>query len=143
MRQIVEEREAWLRATVGDPDGDALTLLERAVADAEAELDAFAGDMSLRRALGDRYHAHLDSRVQAVEAASAVYRERAREAQTTLTLSGATLAEDPQLFPLILRSIFASIVVTPGRGLTVAQRLRLVEVDADRPAGIADAERSE
>lgn len=142
MRQLVEERYAGLRATIGDPDADALTLLERAVADAEAELDAFAADMSLRRALGDRYHAHLDSRAEAVERARASYREQAREAQTALTLSGATLTEDPQMFPLILRSIFASIVVTPGRGLTVAQRLRLVEVDADRPAGIADTKRT-
>ena len=132
---------AGLSATISDPKADSLDLLERALMDAEAELDAFAADTTLRRALGERYHQHLDSRVEAVQKARAAYRHRAREAQTALTLTTSDIEADPQLFPLALSSLFESILVSPGRGLGVAERVRLVPLDHDRTTGVPDAKR--
>lgn len=124
-----------VRGTVSDPEVDRLTLLERTVQDAEMELDAFAGDMQLRRSLGDRYHQHLQARVDAVARARTEYRDQARTAQTQLAITGPEVVEDPVLFPVVLRSIFAAVVVNPGRD-AVGARVRLVPLDADEPAGV-------
>ena len=140
VRDVTRDLLTGLRVNVSDPDLDTLTLLERAVGDAEGELDAFAADVTLRRALGDRYHDHLQARVDTVDRARSEYRERAREAQARLALTSPDVVDNPKLFPLVLRSIFSSIVVTPGRGLAVGDRVRLVPVDADRPAGIFGSE---
>lgn len=127
-----------LRATVSHPDTDTLTMLERTIVEAEAELDAFAADMTLRRALGERYHQHLQARIETVEKARAAYREQARAAQEQLTLCAAdVLGENDPLYALLLRSMFASILVRPGRGLTIKDRVRLVPFDADGTAGVA------
>lgn len=119
---------AVLQTSVSDPQADALIILERAVTDAEGELDAFAGDLAMRRALGDRYHQHLQARADAVEQARAAYREQARAAQTELLLSSDDLLDPdrPELMAAALRGMLDSIVVVPGRGLTVDQRARLV-----------------
>lgn len=127
-----------VRGTVSDPEVDRLTLLERTVQDAEMELDAFAGDMQLRRSLGDRYHQHLQARVDAVARARTEYRDQARTAQTQLAITGPEVVEDPVLFPVVLRSIFAAVVVNPGRD-AVGDRVRLVPLDADEPTGVPGA----
>jgi DNA invertase Pin-like site-specific DNA recombinase len=132
---------AGLRLTVSEPETDRLTLLERTVNDAEAELDAFAGDMTMRRALGDRYHQHLTARTEAVEKARAAYREQARNAQTEKVWRTADLLDDdPEVLSVLLRSILAAIVVVPGRGLNVADRVRLIPLDADAVPGVATPE---
>lgn len=135
---------AGLTVIVSDPDADTLTLLERELADSEAELNAFAGDLHARRALGNRYHEHLDSRVAAVEKARELYREQARAAQANLSLPTSALLnmDDPQAFSAGLRSIVDSILVMPGRGLAVEDRVRLTPLDANSPTGIPGTEQS-
>lgn len=140
VRGEVQRMLRGMRAVIGDPEADALTLLERAVNDAEAELDAFASDLTMRRALGERYHQHLEARVDALEKARAEYREGARRAQTTLNLTVPDLLVDPQMLSVALRGIFEAIVVIPGRGLSVSERVRLVPLDPDQPAGVLGAE---
>jgi DNA invertase Pin-like site-specific DNA recombinase len=139
VREHARRLLAGLKATVSDPELDTLTVLERTIGDAEAELDAFAGDMTLRRALADRYHDHLQTRVDAVERARAAYREQARVAQTKLVLSGPDVVDDETLLPLLLRSMFGSIVVTPGRGMTVGERVRFLPLDGDSATGEPDS----
>lgn len=137
---LTEAREALsgLVATIGNPQADVLTLLERAVTDSEAELDAFAADLTMRRALGERYHAHLQARVDAVEKARGEYREQAKRAQAQVLLSTEDLldTDDPELLSVGLRSMFGSIVVVPGRGMAVCDRVRLFPLHGDGPAGI-------
>jgi DNA invertase Pin-like site-specific DNA recombinase len=140
VREVLEDLVGSFQARVGDPEADALTLLERGVNEAEAELDAFASDLTLRRALGDRYHTHLQERVEAVQEAQAAYRERARSAQTSVALTAPDLLDNPRLFAAGLRSIFDAIVVKRGRGLSVEDRVRLVPLHGDRPAGIFGTE---
>jgi DNA invertase Pin-like site-specific DNA recombinase len=141
IQRVAQNALTGLRAIVGDPEADRLTLLERAVTDAEAELDAFAADLTLRRVLGDRYHNHLQARTHAVERARAAYRSQAREAQESLTLSTADLTRDPELLPVLLRSMFDLILVKPGRG-TVTERVRLVPVKAHGTARVASSQGS-
>jgi DNA invertase Pin-like site-specific DNA recombinase len=141
--EIARNALAGLRVTVGDPQADVLTGLERDVVEAEAELDAFAADLTLRRALGDRYHQHLEARAAAVEAARDRYRRGARDAQSTLVLGSPDVLEDPELAPTVLRGLFARLVVCRGRGLPVERRVLVVPVDSDGPPGVAGAERAE
>ena len=121
---------------IGDTEGDTLALAERAVVEAEAELEAFASDLTLRRALAERYHDHLASRVHALERARAAYREHAKRSEATVAMGAPELLDGtPEEFGLLLRSIFAAIVVEPGRG-RVAERVRLVPLHAKSPSGV-------
>lgn len=143
LREIAQDALSGLQATISDPDTDTLTLLERALLDAEAELDQFAADMHLRRALGDRYHAHLDSRVEAVEKARSAYREQARASESRLEIRAPGVLDQPGALAVVLRGMFDSILVVPGRGLKVAERVRLVPVDADGATGELGPEQSQ
>lgn len=140
VREQLRTLLSQLDVEIGEETSDELRELELAVMDAESELDAFAADITLRRALGDRYHAHLDSRVQALEQARAEYQSFARDVQTRERISAADLlnADDPLILPELLGRILASIDVQPGRG-NLATRVTLVPVDDDAPAGIATA----
>ena len=140
LREIAEVALTGMVATVSDPDADALTLLERAVSDAEAELDAFAGDLQMRSALGNRYHGHLQARVNAVERARVAYRASAREANESLRLTGPEILEDPEMLPVVLRSMFDSVQIVPGRGMKIEDRVRLIPLDADRSSGMLAAQ---
>ena len=86
---------------IGEETSDELRTLEQAVLDAESELDAFAADITLRRALGDRYHSHLETRIQALEVAKSDYKDFAREVQVRERISAADLlsSEDPLILP--------------------------------------------
>jgi DNA invertase Pin-like site-specific DNA recombinase len=136
---------AGIKFGVATETDDRTVLLDRALSEAEAELDAFAGDLTMRRALGDRYHQHLASRSEAVEQAAAALREHAKGAQSPLSIDRDDLLslDDPPVLGLVLRSIFRAIVVRPGRGLRVDQRVRIIPADRDPPAGVADPEQSE
>ena len=137
-----ETELATLHARISDPDADLLTLLERALHDAESELDQFAADLTMRRALGDRYHEHLKARVDAVEAARRGYREAARAANSdVMQRAGEILAgAQPHLLAAVLSGIFASIVVSPGRGLAVGERVAFVPLEDDGAARVAQAQ---
>ena len=125
---------AGLKSTVGSRDTDRLTLAERAVVDAEAELDAFAGDLMMRRALGHRYHEHLQSRVDDVERARGEYRALAQQSEAQETLRADVL--DIEGISTVLRSISFMVLVAPGRG-DVAGRVSFVPLDGDGTPGIA------
>jgi site-specific DNA recombinase len=139
LNQHARELLAGLRATVSGPDADDLESLEEALARAEAELDEFASDLTMRRALGERYHRHLEQRVRAVEAAQEAYREAAKRAQPQLVLTGPEMVDDPELLAPVLRSLYGQILIDRGRGLKIEQRVRFVPVDGDDAAGVASA----
>jgi DNA invertase Pin-like site-specific DNA recombinase len=127
-----------VEASDGNPD--TLKLTEDAMREADAELNAFAGDLTLRRALGSRYHEHLDSRVEARDAARREYRELAKDQQVRERVSAADILEesDPHVFRELLSGILASITVAPGRG-SVEERVRLLPIDDNLLAGPAPA----
>lgn len=142
LESYVREQVAGLprpRVVVSDPDSDRLVLLERAIEEAQAELDAFASDLTLRRVLKDRYHQHLQERADALDAATSEYRRAAREA-TEAESFHALDPDDPQAFAAMLRGLFSAIIVRPGRGLRVEEKVRLVPLDPHGPAGVAGLE---
>lgn len=101
---------------IGVADGsDRLALAERALSEAESELEAFSADLTLRRALGGRYAEHRDSRIMEVEQTRGAYRElaRAAERRERVDVADAT-STDPRVFAAALRSIGVSIVVAAG-----------------------------
>jgi DNA invertase Pin-like site-specific DNA recombinase len=137
-RDVARTMVAGLTVHVGDDSDDELSALERAIEEAEAELDAFAGDLTMRRALKERYHQHLEARSQAVTEAQSAYREHARQqqSQTILDLS-AVESDDSQLFSALLRGLFEAIRVRSGRGLKIEARVDFVPHEGDGPAGVA------
>jgi hypothetical protein len=138
VREQLRSLLAGLDVEIGEETSGDLQAREQAVLEAESELDAFAADLTLRRALGDRYHAHLDARVQALEQAKRDYQEFARKVQVRERISAADLlnVEDPLILPGLLGGILAAIDVQPGRG-NLAGRVTLVPVDNDATAGVA------
>lgn len=138
VREQMSAVTAALRATIGEADADGLALAERALTEAEAELDAFAADLTLRRALGGRYADHLAARVKAIEEARRTYGERNRHAMATHAFTASDVFESGTLGELseLLRGMLQAIVVAPGRG-NVARRVTFVPIDADLPAGVA------
>lgn len=94
---------------------DEVVLAERAVTEAEAELDAFAADLTMRRVLGERYHENLTIRAEAVDGAKAVYRTLARESQASELLGSEQAIDDPKMLAVLLRSMRLSIRVRAGR----------------------------
>ena len=133
-------RDAWRVGgwdVGGEPDAD-ITALHKAVEDAIAELDAFAGDQTARRVLGSRYHAHMEARAKAVEDAEAAYRaEASKQARGQRVVPAELLVTDD---PTELRDLFAAtlvaVVVTKGRG-PIADRVGLVAHGGDRLIGVS------
>jgi site-specific DNA recombinase len=98
--------------------GESVEVIEAevALADAEAELDAFASDVKVRRLLGDRYHRNLERRVDAVNEA----RERlgvamdATESAHVVVPAELWDSLEPSELAEVLRSGLDTLVV--GRG---------------------------
>ena len=141
VRERLRTLLSQLDVEIGEETSDELRTLEQAVLDTESELDAFAADITLRRALGDRYHSHLETRIRALEEAKSDYKDFAREVQVRERISAADLlnSEDPLILPELLGGILASIEVQPGRG-NLAKRVRLIPVGDDAPPGVAAAQ---
>jgi site-specific DNA recombinase len=125
-----------LKARVSIADGnDDLALAERVVLEAEGELDAFAADLTIRRALGGRYQDHLASRVEQVEQARTAYRSLARKAQSRERFNSADVldGDDPVLFAELLRGMTEiTIVVATGRA-PLSERVRIFPFDGELP----------
>ncbi|MGE5143148.1 MAG: recombinase family protein [Acidobacteriota bacterium] len=123
-----------LRAESRDANTDTLTLAERALTEAEAELEAFAADLTMRRILGERYHDHLATRAKAVDDAKIEYRRLAQgqHARENLTIEDILEESDPRLFSQLLRSILTAIIVQPGHG-NLTGRVRFIPIDNDLP----------
>jgi site-specific DNA recombinase len=114
--------------------GEELALAERALTEAETELEAFAADLTMRRALGERYHENLALRANAAEQAREQYRRLARDSETLGLLTGADVLKDPAMMAALLGSMRLTINVRPGRG-SVSDRVTLTPFDAQAPAG--------
>jgi site-specific DNA recombinase len=131
VRQQLVELAGALTAHVGDTDPVALSLAEHAVIEAEAELDAFAADLTLRRALGARYHDHLESRLDALSDAQRRYRELAQQSHRVHVIPAAEVIESatPQELAELVRRGFEKVTVAKGRG-RLEGRVRLIPHDA-------------
>jgi len=114
----------------GDADVDAA---EKTLLEAEAELDAFASDLTARRLLGDRYHEHLQTRADAVQAAQTTYRtEASKQVQQARTFPGELLdSEDPAELREVFSAGLVAAIVARGRG-PIAGRLQLIVQGQDR-----------
>jgi DNA invertase Pin-like site-specific DNA recombinase len=119
-RHVVAVIRAWMAGSagyrVGQDDVDTGDLVA-AVEDAERQLDEFASDLAARDMLGDRYHRHLQQRVDAVRDAEAALRDAvaaAPRARVVIpdelwdTLEPAELAE-------VLRGGLSTVAVLKGR----------------------------
>jgi DNA invertase Pin-like site-specific DNA recombinase/ribosomal protein L34E len=118
------EAHGW---DIGGKTGEDMGAVEDALAEAEAELEAFAADQTLRRTLGTRYHAHLEARADAVAEAQASYRaEASKQARQTRVLSVELFdTEDPTELRELFDAALSAVIVTKGRG-PIAERVRLV-----------------
>lgn len=112
-RAQLEVLLADLRLRVGEPEAD-LAPYELALAHATAELDAFASDLPLRRALGASYTMHRDERVKAVDDARVAY-ARAAESSMSKVIAASELDAGGDLDGLA-HAVLDSIIVLPGRG---------------------------
>lgn len=119
---VVDElRAAWSHPgfSLGE-ESPAVEEAEGALMEAEAELDAFvtdaAGAAALRR-LG-RYEAALNARVEAVDAARAVLRERASSASSAVTVLPDELWDTltAEELGMVLRGGLSDVRVSRGRG---------------------------
>lgn len=111
----------------GDPTGE-IESAENAVTEATAELEAFAGDLTLRRALGDvAYRKHSNARVKAVSDAESAYRALQRTAEGRERIK-ATEHIDVTHLGGLLGSLGYVVVVMPGRG-KVEDRVSFVADD--------------
>lgn len=116
---------------VGEPT-EGLEAAERALMEAEAELDEFAADTTARRVLKHRYHDALQARVDDVDEAREALRAALAAGQPTSqisaemwdTLEPAELAEG-------LRASLEAVIVTKGRG-PVASRVEVIGKGDDR-----------
>lgn len=144
IRATLEPLLAGIGVEAREANPDALTLAERLLVEAEAELNAFASDLTARRTLKNAYHGHLESRANAVDEAQSKYRELAKEQGVKDTLNAVDVLneKDPETWGALLRGILASIVVAPGRG-TLDSRVRIIPIGnrdmAERPARAAQA----
>jgi site-specific DNA recombinase len=102
---------------VGGESAD-ISAAETALLEAEHELDAFASDLNARRLLRDRYHYHLQQRVDALEQA----REQLHTAMAAAVDSAVVVPDElwddltPAELGDVLRSTLAQVVVNRGRG---------------------------
>jgi DNA invertase Pin-like site-specific DNA recombinase len=134
---IAQDLLTGFEATIGQESD--LGELELAEAEARAELEAFASDLTLRRVLGSSYHEHLLEREAAVNEATEAYRTAAKAAEgQRIVYSAADLDDDPEAVGALLRRV-AKLVVCRGRGLAIEDRIRVAPLDEDRTAGIASA----
>ncbi len=143
VREQLRTLLSQLDIEISEEASDEARVFEQAVLDAESELDAFAADLTLRRALGDGYHEHLETRVKALEQDKRAHREFARDVQARERINAADLlnSEDPLVLPELLGGILASIDIQPGRG-KLPERVVLVPVGNDAPAGMAAAQQA-
>lgn len=138
LREVQDQWEARFAVTLrqGGTSAEADEIAAR-VAQARAELDAFANDLSARRLLGAGYHAALETRVNAVSVAEAEWANlsSAEGRVDASEISWATLdrAEVRDLLGGALDAVF----IRRGRNLAVEDRACLVwtgELDDDVPA---------
>lgn len=124
----------------GEAPGD-LTATEKALHEAEAELETFAADLTARRLLGDRYHPALQARVAAVEEAQTTYRARAAETEVQRRVLPVELidTQDPAELGELLRGAVDGVIVRRGRG-KLKDRVLVIPSGADDAAWVSAPE---
>lgn len=132
LRDELQVLFAGFRAETTDGT-DEVVLAERAVTEAEAELESFAADLTARRLLADRYHENLSFRARAVEDAKATYRALTRQSQAAELLTGEQALDDPRVLATLLRGMRLSVRVRRGRA--PARERVIVSADDDRSTG--------
>ena len=112
-----------------------VTAAEKALLEAEHELDEFAADLTARKMLGDRYHPNLERRVNAVDEARRQLREAMSETTASQVVVPAELWDDlePAELAEVLRAGLDRIIIRRGRG-PLAERVTVVPKGLDRPA---------
>jgi DNA invertase Pin-like site-specific DNA recombinase len=130
-------RAGWTHAR-GDADVEAAAT---SLLQAEAELDAFASDLTARRLLGGRYHDHLQARADAVQAAQAAYRaEASKQVQQGRVFPAELLdSKDPAELREVFSAGLAAVIVQRGRG-PIAGRMQLLFQGQDQLARIPAAQ---
>jgi hypothetical protein len=135
-------REAWAGEgyVVGSAASGTVAEVEADLTAAEAELQAFAGDLTARQALGDTYGQHLQARAAAVEQARSAYRTVARRSAGGVRVMAADLldTDDPAELRELFAGAVAGVTVERGRG-PIADRLRVVLKGEDGVAGVPAA----
>jgi DNA invertase Pin-like site-specific DNA recombinase len=125
---FVTEQAQKLVADLDITIGQELDLedLEMDIRLAHDELEAFAADLKMRRALGDQYHAQLQLRVNAVEAVEDAYRSACKAAEAEFKhYTPEDLANDSATLRDFLSNLYL-ITVKRGRGLKVADRVDML-----------------
>jgi len=124
-------RFAWERMLAGigvtiqaEPATDTAAAQE-ALDDAEAELYAFASDMTMRRALGGKYHEMQEARIRAVEEAKHVLAEQTRDQLQREQITPREVTENPAKLGEAAHRAFRSIEVLRGRNLPIGEKLIL------------------
>jgi hypothetical protein len=109
---------------------------ETALLEAEHELDAFASDLNARRLLADRYHHHLQQRVDAVEQTREQLQTLMAAADDARVFVPDELWDDltPAELGDVLRSTLDQVVVNRGRGPLVS-RVLVLPKGMDGPPG--------
>lgn len=105
-----------------------------ALDEAEAELQAFAADMTLRKGLGVRYHKEVERRIEAVEQARAIFTEQTRDSLQRQQILPQEVVDDPSRLGEAVRRSFRSVEVLRGRGLPINRKIIL------HPYGFNDRE---
>lgn len=136
--QVQTQWQARFEVVVEDPAGDdeAGEAAERLEV-AQAELAAFASDLTARRLLGDGYHEAMETRAKAVEEAeaaeAAIDANREQAALSQLSWDSLDRAETRE----VLAGALDAVYVRRGRGLPIEERACLVwagELDEDAPS---------
>ncbi|HET6571635.1 MAG TPA: recombinase family protein [Solirubrobacterales bacterium] len=138
LQQVQTQWQARFEVTIQDPaDSGAAESAVKDLEESQAELRAFAADLTARRLLGDDYHPALEARVKAVEAAEATLSEltvdREQAALAEISWDSLDLKETRQ----VLAGALDAVYVRRGRGLAIDQRACLIwagELDDDAPA---------
>jgi site-specific DNA recombinase len=138
LEQVQTQWGARFEVAVERQDGDVgVGEAVRELEEARTELREFASDTTARRLLGEDYHAAMEARASAVEAAEAALAEidRGREQEALAQLSWDSL--DPGETREVLAGALDAVYVRRGRGLPVEERACLVwagELDEDAPS---------
>lgn len=112
----------------GDTHSVELQAADERLQAADWEVEQALVDLTLRRRLGDRYHAYLQVRLDEQDDARTAYEPLARRlagSQVTADLPALIREATLEELGVLLRGILASIVVQRGRG-PVTGRVRLV-----------------
>lgn len=126
LREAIEATDhPGFQVGADDPAADTAV---RALEEAEFELDVFAADLTARKALGDRYHHHLQLRAVAVDEAQARVRTvmADRDARRVMVPAEVWDSLTPAELAVVLGRGLDTVTVLRGRGLSVAERVRVI-----------------